>query len=145
MIDIKIFCDEGINCPSYKSEEAAGFDIASNDNCVIKAGEFETICTGLYLEIPMGFEGQCRPRSGLAAKHGITVLNAPGTIDSDYRGEIKVILINHSKLDYIVTKRERIAQIVIVPVVQVRFNQVWNREDFTSTARGTGGFGSTGV
>jgi dUTP pyrophosphatase len=108
----------------------------------IKSGEFEKVPTGIRISMPMGLEAQVRPRSGLAAKYGVTVLNAPGTIDSDYRGEICVILINHGKKDFVIEPGMRIAQMVFSKVIQVDFKQV---EQLDETSRGEGGFGSTGV
>ncbi|GAX87845.1 dUTP pyrophosphatase [Lebetimonas natsushimae] len=127
--------------PAYQSEEAAGFDLHSIENVVIKPGERKLIGTGLAFEIEKGYEIQIRPRSGLAYKHGITVLNTPGTIDSDYRGEIKVLLINLGSENFEVKKGERIAQAVVAPVVQAKFAEV---EELSDTKRGGGGFGSTG-
>jgi len=127
--------------PAYQTEEAAGFDLHSIDDVVIKAGERKLISTGLAFEIPKGYEIQIRPRSGLAYKHGITVLNTPGTIDSDYRGEIKVLLINHSNEDFEIKVGERIAQAVIKEVIQAEFEEV---EVLSETKRGEKGFGSTG-
>ena len=108
----------------------------------IKSGGYEIIPTGFALELPKGYEAQVRPRSGLAARHGITVLNAPGTIDADYRGEVKVLLINHGSEAFTVTRGMRIAQMVVAPVVQATVVEV---EELESSARGTGGFGSTGT
>jgi dUTP pyrophosphatase len=127
--------------PAYQSEEAAGFDLHSIEDIVIKVGERKLIGTGLAFEIEKGFEVQIRPRSGLAFKHGITVLNSPGTIDSDYRGEIKVLLVNLGEEDFEIKKGERIAQAVIAPVVQAEFEEV---KELSDTKRGIGGFGSTG-
>jgi dUTP pyrophosphatase len=127
--------------PSYKSEEASGFDLHSIEDIVIKPGERKLISTGLAFEIEKGYEIQIRPRSGLAYKHGITVLNSPGTIDSDYRGEIKVLLINLGDKDFEIKKGDRIAQAVVAPVIQVEFLEV---ENLRETKRGSGGFGSTG-
>jgi len=127
--------------PAYQTKEAAGFDLHSIDDVIIKPGERKLIGTGLAFEIEFGYEVQIRPRSGLAYKHGITVLNTPGTIDSDYRGEIKVLLINHSSEAFEVKKGERIAQAVIAPVIQAEIVEVENLSD---TERGSGGFGSTG-
>jgi dUTP pyrophosphatase len=127
--------------PAYQSEEAAGFDLHSIEDIVIKVGERKLIGTGLAFEIEKGFEVQIRPRSGLAFKHGITVLNSPGTIDSDYRGEIKVLLVNLGEEDFEIKKGERIAQAVIAPVVQAEFEEV---KELSDTKRGSGGFGSTG-
>lgn len=141
-IDVRVTLDEGIDFPEYKSIGAAGCDLVSNEVKEIPPGERKLIKTGLYLEIPNGFEGQVRPRSGLALNHGITVLNSPGTIDSDFRGEVKVLLVNHGELTYIVNRGERIAQLVFSRIFQAIF---WNYDDLTQTARGAGGFGSTGV
>ena len=127
--------------PSYQSEEAAGFDLHSIEDCVLKRGERKLIGTGLAFEIEKGYEIQIRPRSGLAYKKGITVLNSPGTIDSDYRGEIKVLLINLGSEDFEIKKGDRIAQAVIAPVIQAEFVEV---DSLSETKRGSGGFGSTG-
>ena len=127
--------------PAYQTAEAAGFDLHSIEDVVIAPGERKLIGTGLAFEIPAGYEIQIRPRSGLAYKHGITVLNTPGTIDSDYRGEIKVLLINHSNENFEIKVGERIAQAVIKEVIQATFEEV---EELNDTARGAGGFGSTG-
>ena len=127
--------------PAYQTKEAAGFDLHSIENVVLKPGERKLIGTGLAFEIEYGYEVQIRPRSGLAFKHGITVLNSPGTIDSDYRGEIKVLLINHSDEEFEIKKGDRIAQAVVAPVIQAEIVEV---EELSSTERGEGGFGSTG-
>ena len=127
--------------PSYQTKEAAGFDLHSIEDVILKPGERRLIRTGLAFEIEFGYEIQIRPRSGLAFKHGITVLNSPGTIDSDYRGEIKVLLINHSNEEFEIKKGDRIAQAVVVPVIQAEIIEV---EELSDTARGEGGFGSTG-
>ncbi|MDA3850068.1 MAG: dUTP diphosphatase [Spirochaetaceae bacterium] len=129
--------------PHYASTEAAGADLKADleEKLEIKTGERLLVPTGIFMEIPLGFEGQVRPRSGLAWKHGIGLLNSPGTIDSDYRGEIKVILINHGQESYFIKPGERIAQLVICPVFQAKFQQVENLEN---SHRGAGGFGSTG-
>ena len=128
--------------PSYQTKEAAGFDLHSIEDAVLKPGERKLIGTGLAFEIEYGYEVQIRPRSGLAYKHGITVLNTPGTIDSDYRGEIKVLLINHSNDAFEIKKGDRIAQAVVAPVIQAEIVEV---EELSETKRGEGGFGSTGV
>lgn len=128
--------------PSYQSKGAAGFDFCSIEKKLIKAGEWELVKTGLAFEIAEGYELQVRPRSGLALKNGISVLNSPGTVDSDYRGEICVILINHSKVDFNIEVGDRIAQGVIAKVEQVGFELVENLSD---TQRGEGGFGSSGI
>ena len=127
--------------PQYQTDEAAGFDLHSIEDIVIAPNERKLISTGLSFEIPKGYEIQIRPRSGLAYKHGITVLNSPGTIDSDYRGEIKVLLINHSNESFEIKVGERIAQAVIQAVIQANFEEV---EELNDTTRGAGGFGSTG-
>jgi dUTP pyrophosphatase len=127
--------------PNYQTEEAAGFDLHSIEDIILKPNERKLIGTGLAFEIPKGYEIQIRPRSGLAYKYGISVLNSPGTIDSDYRGEIKVLLINHSDTDFEIKVGERIAQGVIQEVIQAKFEEV---EELNKTARGAGGFGSTG-
>ena len=130
--------------PEYKSQWASGFDIRAclEKPMTLKPGERGLVPTGLSFEIPLGFELQSRPRSGLALKKGLTVLNSPGTIDSDYRGEIKVILINHGLEDFIIKDQERISQLVLCPVYQSVFEE---SETLSETQRGGGGFGSTGV
>ena len=129
--------------PAYMTADAAGLDLAAAlDAAVTLApGARAAVGTGLALELPRGFEGQVRPRSGLAAKHGVTVVNAPGTIDADYRGEVAVLLINHGLEPFTVAPGARIAQLVIAPVVQATLEEV---DALSSTARGAGGFGSTG-
>lgn len=127
--------------PAYQSEGAAGFDFCSIEEKTIKAGEWELVKTGLAFEIPQGYELQVRPRSGLALKNGISVLNSPGTIDSDYRGEVGVVLINHSKVDFSISMGDRIAQGVVAKVEQVSLEEV---EILSQTQRGEGGFGSSG-
>jgi dUTP pyrophosphatase len=136
---------EGLPLPAYQTPEAAGVDLlaAVEERAPITIPPMgrAMVPTGLVLEIPPGHEGQVRPRSGLAAKHGITVLNAPGTIDSDYRGEVKVILVNFGDAPFTIRRGERIAQLVVAPVTAVRFPE---RVAVGATARGVGGFGSTG-
>ena len=129
--------------PQYMSEHAAGMDlVAALDAPVTLApGDRRAIGTGLAMAIPVGFEGQVRPRSGLAIKHGVTVVNAPGTIDADFRGECMVLLVNVGREPYVIESGQRIAQLVIAPVVQV---EVEIAEQLPATARGAGGFGSTG-
>jgi dUTP pyrophosphatase len=141
MTTIKML-NNGISTPFYASKGAAGFDIACNHAFTLHEGEKKLVHTGLFLEIPEGYEMQIRPRSGLAAKHGITVLNSPGTVDSDYRGEILVILINHGYEDIYFEAGSRIAQGVIAPVIQVTFELV---DALNNTERGVNGCGSTGV
>ena len=128
--------------PSYESAGAAGMDICAAEAVNLRPGRRAMVATGFAFAIPVGYEVQVRPRSGLAAKHGITVLNTPGTIDSDYRGEVKVILINHGDEDFAIKIGDRIAQIVVAPVTQAAMTQVDVLDD---TERGAGGFGSTGV
>jgi dUTP pyrophosphatase len=136
---------EGLALPAYQSAEAAGLDLlaaVSEDAPVILApGKYALVPTGLSIALPPGYEAQVRPRSGLAAKHGVTVLNAPGTVDADYRGEIGVPLINHGDVPFTIRRGERIAQMVIASVVQAELVPVTT---LSATARGTGGFGSTG-
>lgn len=128
--------------PEYQTSGAAGFDFHSVEECVIGFKEWKLIKTGLAFEIPNGFELQVRPRSGLALKNGISVLNSPGTIDSDYRGEVGIILINHSKEDFCIKVGDRIAQGVIAEVMQVGFEVT---DELSQTARGADGFGSSGI
>ena len=141
---IKLKLDKGASCPVYSTEGAAGADIkaAPGFSAVIDPGCFLAVPTGIYPEIPEGYEIQVRPRSGLAFRHGVTVLNSPGTIDSDYRGEIKVILINHGKEPFTVNGGDRIAQLVAARTEMVSFVAA---DSLSDTERGDGGFGSTGV
>jgi len=136
---------QGLPLPAYQSAHAAGLDLLAavpeNAPLVLAPGKHAMVPTGLVIALPEGFEAQVRPRSGLAARHGVTVLNAPGTIDADYRGEIQVILINHGAESFTIRRGERIAQMVIAPVVQGRLNPV---DSLPDTGRGSGGFGSTG-
>ncbi len=143
-VDIKIIANKGAVVPCYKTEGAAGADVCAllEEKVVLKPGERTILPTGLFFEIPQGYEIQVRPRSGLAAKNGVTVLNTPGTIDSDYRGELKVILINLGDSDFEISSGDRIAQIIVAPVTLGNFIQV---ESISETERGAGGFGSTGV
>jgi dUTP pyrophosphatase len=127
--------------PKYAHFGDAGMDLYSEDTCILEPGESKVISTGIKLAIPLGHEIQIRPRSGLAAKHGITVLNTPGTIDHQYRGMVGVILINHGKLPFTVNFGERIAQMVFNKEEQIDFEEV---EQLDETIRGEGGFGSTG-
>lgn len=136
---------EGLALPAYQSADAAGLDLLAavpqDAPLMLAPGKHALVPTGLAIALPAGFEAQVRPRSGLAAKHGVTVLNSPGTIDADYRGEISVILINHGEAAFTIRRGERIAQMVIAPVVQAQLVPV---TVLTSTDRGSGGFGSTG-
>ncbi|BBA79583.1 deoxyuridine 5'triphosphate nucleotidohydrolase [cyanobacterium endosymbiont of Rhopalodia gibberula] len=127
--------------PRYEHNNDSGLDLISIENVEIKSGESQLIKTGISIELPPNTEAQIRPRSGLALKHKITVLNTPGTIDEGYRGEIGVILINHGKTSFRVTQGMRIAQMVIAPVIRVRIEEV---DDLSDTTRGPRGFGSTG-
>lgn len=136
---------EGLDLPAYETLGAAGMDVraavAKDDPLVLNPGEKIMVPTGLSVAIPQGYEIQMRPRSGLAAKHGITCLNSPGTIDSDYRGELKVILINHGQEAFTIARGERIGQMLLAPVTRLVWEQV---ETLDETDRGAGGFGSTG-
>ena len=135
---------EGLDLPRYETALAAGCDVraAVDAPLTLAPGERFMVPTGIAIAMPPGWEAQMRPRSGLAAKHGIACVNAPGTIDADYRGELKVILINHGTDDFTINRGDRIGQMVFAPVFQARFEEV---EELDDTARGAGGFGSTGV
>ncbi|MCO5732689.1 dUTP diphosphatase [Rhizobium sp. SSA_523] len=135
---------EGLELPAYETRGAAGMDIraAVSEAVRLGPGQRALIATGLIFEIPQGFEVQVRPRSGLAFKNGVTCLNTPGTIDSDYRGEVKVLLVNLSDAEFVVERGMRIAQLVLAPVVQARIAEA---ETVSETGRGAGGFGSTGI
>lgn len=144
-IRINVMLEEGAIAPSYESKGAAGADARAflPDGAIsIQPGEYKLIPTGIRMEIPAGFEVQVRPRSGLAAKYGITVLNAPGTIDSDYRGEVRIILINHSPKEFVINNGDRIAQFVVAKAIQADFI---SSSKLSESARGEGGFGSTGI
>jgi dUTP pyrophosphatase len=136
---------EGLELPGYATGGAAGMDmraaVPEGEPVTLAPGQRAMIPTGFCIALPEGYEAQARPRSGLAAKHGVTCLNSPGTIDCDYRGELKVILINHGQEDFTVQRGERIAQLVIAPVTRAGWETVDSLDD---TARGAGGFGSTG-
>ena len=135
---------EGLELPAYETAQSAGMDLraAVTEDVTIPPGEWRLIPVGIAIALPAGFEAQVRPRSGLAAKHGISCVNTPGTIDADYRGELKVNLINHGRVDFNVKRGDRIAQMIIAPVTQA----VWQVADtLDKTERGTGGFGSTGL
>lgn len=133
---------EGLPLPTYATEGAAGADLYAAERTIIPAGGWNLVKTGLRIQLPPGYEAQIRPRSGLAMKYGITVLNTPGTIDEDYRGEIGVLLMNHSASVHPISRGDRIAQMVIAPVQRAAFEFV---TDLDASARGEGGFGSTGV
>ena len=136
---------EGLPLPAYETAQAAGMDLRAavpeEEPFVLRPGARHAVPTGLAFALPPGFEGQVRPRSGLALKFGITCLNSPGTVDSDYRGEVKVILINLGEEDLVIRRGDRIAQLVIAPVIQASWREV---DTLDETARGSGGFGSTG-
>ena len=145
MIEIKLKRlphGEGLPLPSYASEHAAGLDVVAAESLTLMPGERRAVATGFAIAIPHGYEVQVRPRSGLALKHGLSVLNTPGTIDSDYRGEVKVILANLGSSAFEVVRGERIAQLVPASVLQACFVEASELDD---TARGAGGFGSTGT
>lgn len=132
---------EGLDLPAYATDGAAGMDVLSAEDVIIAPGARHAVASGLAVAIPPGYEIQVRPRSGLALKHGITVPNTPGTIDSDYRGELKVILINHGHEPFEIRRGDRMAQLVLAPVTRATWLPV---EELDETARGEGGFGSTG-
>ncbi|ACM25218.1 dUTP diphosphatase [Agrobacterium rhizogenes] len=143
---IRLAHGRGLDLPAYETKGAAGMDlraaIEDGTTLTLAPGKRALVPSGFIFEIPEGFEAQIRPRSGLAFKNGITCLNSPGTVDSDYRGEVKVLLINHGDEPFEITRGMRIAQVVIAPVTQVRVAEITEVSD---TARGAGGFGSTGV
>lgn len=132
---------EGLPLPAYATEHAAGMDVVAAESLTLEPGARHAVATGFAIAIPEGYEVQVRPRSGLALKHGITCLNTPGTIDADYRGEVKIILANLGAEPFAIARGERIAQLVPAPVLRADFNVV---QSLGETARGSGGFGSTG-
>ncbi len=143
-MQVKVINKSKHELPSYQSDSAAGMDIRANieEDIILKPLERSLVPTGLFIELPQGYEAQIRPRSGLAYKHGLTVLNSPGTVDADYRGEIKVLLVNLSNDSFVVKDGERVAQMVIAKHEQI----TWENTDILSeTLRGAGGYGSTGV
>lgn len=144
MIEVKVINKSKFDLPQYSTPQSAGVDLRANLDEPVVLGSLERamVPTGLYLQIPAGYEAQVRPRSGLAAKKGITVLNSPGTVDADYRGEVKVILVNLSSQEFVIEPGERIAQMVFAAHEQVEWNSV---EVLDETERGEGGFGHTGV
>tara|TARA_B100001939_G_scaffold334733_1_gene336047 strand:- start:2593 stop:3048 length:456 start_codon:yes stop_codon:yes gene_type:complete len=137
---------EGLKLPEYETSHSAGMDLMAalpeDAPLILRPGDRHLVPTGFAMALPGNFEAQVRPRSGLAWKHGVTVLNSPGTIDADYRGEVKVILINLGQEDFVITRGMRIAQMVIAPVTQIAWEL---RDSLEGTARGAGGFGSTGI
>lgn len=142
-LEIRLINKSGLPHPEYKTAHSAGMDLrsASEEDIVLKPGTRALVPTGLYIQLPDGFEAQVRSRSGLALKQGVAVLNSPGTIDADYRGEVGVILINLGEHDFVVRKGDRVAQMIIAPYIMARFREV---EELESSDRGAGGFGSTG-
>lgn len=142
-MEVKIINRSGHPLPAYETPDSAGMDLRANltENMTLDPGERCLVPTGIFIELPTGYEAQVRPRSGLAAKFGVTVLNSPGTIDADYRGELKVILINHGKQPFIIADGERVAQLVVARHERVRWVDSEQLED---SMRGAGGFGSTG-
>lgn len=143
-INISCTVKKGAIVPEYKTAGAAGADVCAflEESVTLAAGKRVLVPTGLSFEIPEGYEIQVRPRSGLAFKNGVTVLNTPGTIDSDYRGELKILLVNHGDADFVINSSDRIAQIVVAPVTLGVFTEA---TELSETERGAGGFGSTGV
>ncbi|WP_340695452.1 dUTP diphosphatase [Hydrogenobacter thermophilus] len=135
---------QGLPLPFYATEHAAGMDLlaAVCEPIFLKPMKRVPVPTGIVIELPPGYEAQVRPRSGLAIKYGVTLLNAPGTIDADYRGEVKVILVNLGEEDFVINRGDRIAQLIICPAIRVEWEEV---EELSSTQRGDGGFGSTGL
>ncbi len=131
----------GLPLPAYATPGAAGMDVVSAEELILRPGARHAVATGFAVAVPPGYEIQVRPRSGLALKHGITVPNTPGTVDSDYRGEVKVILINHSADNFPIQRGDRIAQLIVSPVTLARWDEV---DELDETMRGAGGFGSTG-
>lgn len=134
--------NENIPLPEYATAQAAGMDLRAGEDLVLEPGQIAGVGTGLYIELPEGYEAQIRPRSGLALKHGISVPNAPGTIDADYRGEIRVILVNLGREPFPIHAGDRIAQMVVAPVTRVSWQP---SETLNETSRQNGGFGSTGT
>ena len=143
-VEVKVYAEGAL--PVQATPGSAGWDLAARIGVPLRLnpGDRAEVPTGLWLAIPVGYEGQVRPRSGLAASYGVTVTNAPGTVDSDYRGEVRVLLVNHGPRAVIIQPGDRIAQLVIAPVPRVRIVAVGSVEDLEATARGAGGFGSTG-
>lgn len=144
MIEVPIVNRSGNALPHYATPQSAGMDLcaAISEQMVLEPGEYRLVPTGLFMALPAGYEAQVRPRSGLAFKHGVTVLNSPGTIDADYRGEVGVLLINHGKLPFTINNGDRIAQMVIAAHAKVTWQPT---ESLDETQRGAGGFGHTGV
>ena len=145
MVKVLISRDDkakNFDLPEYATQGSSGVDLRASEDYIIKSGERALVATGIRLAIPAGYEVQVRPRSGLALKHGIIIPNSPGTIDSDYRGEVKVILMNLGREDFIIKAGDRIAQMILAPVAKISWEE---RAELEETARGAGGFGSTGA
>ena len=145
MVKVLISRDDkakNFDLPEYATQGSSGVDLRASEDYIIKSGERALVATGIRLAIPAGYEVQVRPRSGLALKHGIIIPNSPGTIDSDYRGEVKVILMNLGREDFIIKAGDRIAQLILAPVAKISWEE---RTELEETARGAGGFGSTGA
>jgi len=142
-MNVKVYNESPNSLPQYETSGAAGLDVKANENVTIKPGERVLVKTGLFVEIPEGYELMVRPRSGLAIKHGITVLNSPGCVDPDYRGNVGVILINHSSSDFEIRVGDRIAQLVLNKVEKIDWQTVISKDELSMTNRGSGGFGST--
>lgn len=141
-VEVKILPHgEGLPLPSYQTPHAAGMDLLAAEGASLKPGERALVATGLSIALPEGFEAQIRPRSGLALKNGVTLVNTPGTIDADYRGEVKIILINHGQETFTIARGDRIAQMVVAPVTRAALVEV---KELSESVRGIGGFGSTG-
>ncbi|MBR9699515.1 dUTP diphosphatase [Candidatus Woesearchaeota archaeon] len=141
MVELKIQRISDVTLPSYAHEGDAGMDLYAAHDEILKPGEHKIIKTGIKIAVPVGYEAQVRPKSGLALKHGLSIVNTPGTVDSGYRGEVGVIVINHGKEDFLVKKNIKIAQMIINKIEQANLIEVKELDD---TARGEGGFGSTG-
>lgn len=143
MLEVKIRNESGFELPAYQTEASAGMDLraAISEEIQLEPLQRQLVPTGLFIELPVGYEAQVRPRSGLAFKHGITVLNSPGTVDADYRGEIKVLLVNLSSEPFLIAPGERIAQLVVARHERVSWQE---SSELSNTARGAGGYGSTG-
>lgn len=146
ILQVKIINKSSNPLPFYQTQSSAGMDLYANIETSIELDSLERqlIPTGIFIELPVGFEAQIRPRSGLAFKHGISIVNSPGTIDADYRGEIKVLLVNLSKEKFTIQKGERIAQMVVAKHERVNWQEVQTIEELSQTERGSGGYGSTG-
>jgi dUTP pyrophosphatase len=144
MINLSVINKSNNPLPKYQTKQSAGVDLCAflSSDFVLKPNDRRLIGTGLHIALPDGYEGQIRPRSGLAFKHGITIINSPGTIDADYRGEIKIALINHSNEDFVIKSGDRIAQMVISKYEQISFSLT---ESLDETERGEGGYGHTGI